>query len=159
LANVVEVLVPGGKASAGPPLGPALGPLGVNVAEVVAKINEVTRDLGGMQVPVKVVVRSRTDYEIEVGTPPTSALILKEAGLEKGAKDKTNVGDLKMDKIIKIASIKKKNLLSTSLKKSVLEIIGTCGSMGITVEGMPYKQTQLAVREGKFDDLLEVPTD
>ena len=158
MANVVEVLVPGGKATAGPPLGPALGPLGVNVAEVVSKINEITKDLGGMQVPVKVVVKSRTEYEIEVGTPPTSALILKEAGLEKGAADKTTIGDLKMEQIIKIASIKKKNLLSISLKKAVQEIIGTCGSMGITVEGMSYKETQKAVREGKFDKLLGVPT-
>ena len=83
MANVVEALVPGGKASAGPPLGPALGPLGVNVAQVVAKINEQTKDLNGMQVPVKVIVKSRTEFEIEVGTPPTSALIIKEMGVEK----------------------------------------------------------------------------
>ena len=81
MANVVEALVPGGKASAGPPLGPALGPLGVNVAQVVAKINEKTKDLNGMQVPVKVIVKSRTEFEIEVGTPPTSALIIKEMGV------------------------------------------------------------------------------
>ena len=63
---MVEALVPGGKASAGPPLGPALGPLGVNVAQVVAKINEQTKDLNGMQVPVKIKVKSRTEFEIEV---------------------------------------------------------------------------------------------
>jgi len=87
LASMVEALVAGGKASAGPPLGPALGPLGVNVAQVVAKINEMTKDLNGMQVPVKVTVKSRTEFEVEVGTPPTSALILKEAGIDKGCGD------------------------------------------------------------------------
>ncbi|MEI8003214.1 MAG: 50S ribosomal protein L11, partial [Methanothrix sp.] len=89
MANVVEALVPGGKASAGPPLGPALGPLGVNVAQVVAKINEQTKDLNGMQVPVKIIVKSRTEFEVEVGTPPTSALIIKEMGVEKGTGDNT----------------------------------------------------------------------
>ena len=74
MANVVEALVPGGKASAGPPLGPALGPLGVNVAQVVAKINEETSDLNGMQVPVKVIVKSRTEFEIEVGTDRKSVV-------------------------------------------------------------------------------------
>jgi large subunit ribosomal protein L11 len=107
LANVVEALVPGGKASAGPPLGPALGPLGVNVAQVVAKINEQTKDLNGMQVPVKVKVKSRTEFEIEVGTPPTSALILKEMGVEKGTGDKSIIGNLTMGQVIKIADIKR----------------------------------------------------
>ena len=53
MTSIVEALVPGGKASPGPPLGPALGPLGVNIKEVVEKINEKTRDYNGMQVPVK----------------------------------------------------------------------------------------------------------
>jgi len=94
LANVVEALVPGGKASAGPPLGPALGPLGVNVAQVVAKINEQTKDLNGMQVPVKVIVKSRTEFEIEVGTPPTSALIIKRWVLRKALETETPSGIL-----------------------------------------------------------------
>ena len=117
MANVVEALVPGGKASAGPPLGPALGPLGVNVAQVVAKINEKTKDLNGMQVPVKVIVKSRTEFEIEVGTPPTSALIIKEMGVEKGTGDKTIVGNLTMEQVIKIVNIKRKGLLSKTLKQ------------------------------------------
>lgn len=155
MANFVEALVPGGKASAGPPLGPALGPLGVNVAEVVKKINEMTADLNGMQVPVKVTVKSRTEYDVEVGTPPTSALILKEAGLEKGSGDVTQAaGDLAMDQVVKVAGIKKKNLLAASLKSAVREVIGTCGSMGVTVEGMSYRDAQAAILDGKFDDLL-----
>jgi large subunit ribosomal protein L11 len=108
MANVVEALVSGGKASAGPPLGPALGPLGVNVAQVVARINELTKDLNGMQVPVRVKVKSRTEFDVEVGTPPTSALILKELGAEKGSGDKTVIGNLTMDQVIKVANIKRK---------------------------------------------------
>jgi large subunit ribosomal protein L11 len=155
LANMVEALVPGGKASAGPPLGPALGPLGVNVAQVVAKINEQTKDLNGMQVPVKVIVKSRTEFEIEVGTPPTSALIIKEIGVEKGSGDKTIVGNLTMEQVLKIANIKRKGLLSKSMKNAASEVIGTAGSLGATVDGMPSKEAQLAVASGKYDEILE----
>jgi large subunit ribosomal protein L11 len=155
LANVVEALVPGGKASAGPPLGPALGPLGVNVAQVVAKINEATKDLNGMQVPVKIKVKSRTEFEIEVGTPPTSALILKEIGVEKGTGDKTAIGNLSMDQVVKIANVKRRGLLSKTLKNAAREVIGTAGSLGATIEGMPSKEAQAAIAGGKYDEILE----
>ena len=155
MANMVEALVPGGKASAGPPLGPALGPLGVNVAQVVAKINEQTKDLNGMQVPVKVIVKSRTEFEIEVGTPPTSALIIKEMGLEKGSGDNTVVGNLPMEQVLKIANIKRKGLLSKTMKHAASEVIGTAGSLGATIEGMSSKEAQLAVSSGKYDEILE----
>ena len=155
MANVVEALVPGGKASAGQPLGPALGPLGVNVAQVVAKINEQTKDLNGMQVPVKVIVKSRTEFEIEVGTPPTSALIIREIGVEKVTGDKTIIGDLTMEQVLKIANIKRKGLLSKTLKNAAREVIGTAGSLGATIDGMPSKEAQLAVASGKYDEILE----
>jgi len=155
LANVVEALVPGGKASAGPPLGPALGPLGVNVAQVVAKINEQTKDLNGMQVPVKIKVKSRTEFEIEVGTPPTSALILKEMGIEKGTGDKTTVGNLTMEQVLKIANIKRRGLLAKTLKNAAREVIGTAGSVGATIEGISSKEAQAAVAGGKYDEILE----
>ena len=155
MANMVEALVPGGKASAGPPLGPALGPLGVNVAQVVAKINEQTKDLNGMQVPVKVIVKSRTEFEIEVGTPPTSALIIKEMGLEKGSGDNTVVGNLTMEQVLKIANIKRKGLLFKIMKHAASEVIGTAGSLGATIEGMSSKEAQLAVSSGKYDEILE----
>jgi len=136
-------------------LGPALGPLGVNVAQVVAKINEQTKDLNGMQVPVKVIVKSRTEFEIEVGTPPTSALIIREIGVEKGSGDKTIVGDLTMEQVLTIANIKRKGLLSKTLKHAAREVIGTAGSLGATVDGMSSKEAQLAVASGKYDEILE----
>jgi large subunit ribosomal protein L11 len=155
LANVVEALVSGGRASAGPPLGPALGPLGVNVAQVVAKINELTKDLNGMQVPVKIKVRSRTEFDIEVGTPPTSALILRELDLEKGSADRTVVGNLTMDQVIKVAHIKRKSLLSKTIKNAASEVIGTAGTLGVTIDGLSYKEAQLAVASGKYDSIIE----
>ena len=155
MANVVEALVSGGKASAGPPLGPALGPLGVNVAQVVAKINDLTKDLNGMQVPVKIKIRSRTEFDIEVGTPPTSALILKELALEKGSADKTVVGNLSMEQVIKVANIKRKSLLSKTIKNAASEVIGTAGTLGVTVDGLSSKEAQLAVVSGKYDSIFE----
>jgi large subunit ribosomal protein L11 len=151
MANFVEALVPGGKASAGPPLGPALGPLGVNVAQVVAKINEQTKDLNGMQVPVKVIVKSRTEFTVEVGTPPTSALILKELGAEKGTGDRSTIGNISMDQVVKIANIKRRGLLSKTLKSAAKEVIGTAGSLGVTIDDMPSKEAQAAVVGGKYD--------
>jgi large subunit ribosomal protein L11 len=136
-------------------LGPALGPLGVNVAQVVAKINEQTKDLNGMQVPVKIKVKSRTEFEIEVGTPPTSALILKEMGVEKGTGDKSTVGNLTIEQVVKIANVKRKSLLSKTLKNAAREVIGTAGSLGATVDGLPSKEAQQVVADGKYDDLLD----
>ena len=86
MEKIINAIVDGGKATAGPPLGPALGPLGVNAGQVIAKINEATKDFAGMKVPVKVIVDTETkEFRVEVGTPPTAELIKKEAKIEKGA--------------------------------------------------------------------------
>jgi large subunit ribosomal protein L11 len=122
---------------------------------VVAKINEATKDLNGMQVPVKIKVKSRTEFEVEVGTPPTSALILKEMGVEKGTGDKSTVGNLTIDQVVKIANIKRRGLLSKNLKNAAREVIGTAGSLGATIDGMPSKEAQAAVASGKYDEILE----
>ncbi len=105
--------------------------------------------------PVKVIVKSRTEFEIEVGTPPTSALIIKEVGEEKGTGDRTPIGDLNMEQVLKIANIKRKGLLSKSLKNAAREVIGTAGSVGVTVDGMSSKDAQQAVASGKYDEILE----
>ena len=153
-SQTVESLVPGGKATAAPPLGPALGPLGVNIGQVVADINKKTAVFNGMQVPVKVIVDMDTKkFEISVGTPPASALILKEAGIEKGSGNpKTDkVADIFIEQIIKIAKMKESNLLGNDLKAKAKEIIGTCNSMGILVEGKPAVEAIKEKNEGKFD--------
>ncbi len=153
MPQVVEVLVPGGKASPGPPLGPAIGPLGLNVKAVVDAINEATKDFDGLPVPVKVIANEDRTFDIEVGVPPVSALIKKEIGAEKGSKatNREFVGDLTLDQVIKIARIKKKQMLAYSLKSAVLEVLGTAVSMGVTVEGKHPKEFQQEIREGKVE--------
>jgi len=156
--KVVEALVGGGQATAGPPLGPSLGPLGVNVLAIVNKINEVTKAYAGMKVPVKVIVDLDTKaFEVEVGTPTTSALIVKELGIEKGSGTPLTqkVGDLKMDLVVKIAKLKQEKLLSKTLKSAVKEVLGVCVSMGVTVEGKEPKDVQKEIDKGAYDDLFK----
>ena len=138
LADEVSLLVEGGKASAGPPLGPALGPLGVNVGQVVAKINEETKQFAGMRVPVVVRVDPATrSFTLVVGRPPVAALLLKEAGKEKGSgKPKTEVvGDVPLDAVKRIAEAKGEDLFGRTIEEKMNQVIGTCVSLGLTVDG------------------------
>lgn len=156
--KTLQFLVPGGKATAGPPIGPALGPLGVNVMAVVNKINELTKEFSGMQVPVKVIVDIDTkEFEVEVGVPTTSALIIKEAKAEKGSGEpgRKFVGNLTMEQAIKIALIKRSQLKSKTLKGAVKQVLGSCLSMGVTVEGKNPKEVSKELDAGVYDDLLK----
>ncbi len=138
MADEVNVLVEGGKASGGPPLGPALGPLGVNVGQVVAQINEETKQFAGMRVPVTVRVDASTkSFSLVVGRPPTTALLLKEAGKEKGSgKPKTEVvGDVSLEAVRRIAEAKSDDLEGRGPEERVNQVIGTCVSLGVTVDG------------------------
>lgn len=155
-ASIVEALVPGGKATPGPPLGPALGPLGVNIKDVIDQINEKTKDFNGMQVPVIVTVADDKSVTIEVGTPPTSSLLLQEAGVQKGSgKPNTEkVGNITVQQAAKIARMKKDDILAYDLKAAIKEVTGVGVSMGITVEGMDVREFQKAIDAGQYDDVL-----
>lgn len=154
--EVVDALVEGGKATAAPPLGPALGPKGVNIGLVISEINKKTAAFKGMQVPVKVIIDSSTkEFEVTVGTPPASELIKKEAGIEKGAGNPLeHVADIKIEQIIKIAKMKEDALSGKTLKDKVKEVIGTCNSMGVMVEEMHARDAIRAVEAGRFDSKI-----
>lgn len=152
--QTVDVLIEGGKATAAPPLGPALGPTGVNIGQVIAAINTKTAAYKGMQVPVKVTIETvAKTFEISIGTPPASALIKKEAGIEtaSGNPKADLVADLKIEQVIKIALMKEGDLLGKDLKQKVLEIVGTCQSMGIMVEGKRAPEAIAAIKAGDYD--------
>jgi len=153
----VKALVDGGKATPGPPIGPALGPLGVNVGQIVAKINEKTTAFAGMKVPVKIIIDKKTkQFDIEVGSPPVSALIRKELGLEKGAKTagKEVVGNLTFAQAVEFAKLKLGAMMAKGLKAAVKEVLGTCVSMGVTVDGKDAREVQREMDEGKHDEEL-----
>jgi len=135
--TVISGLIEGGKASGGPPFGPALGPLGVNIGAIVDEINEKTKAFAGMKIPVKVIVDPSTkEYRIETGSPPISALILKEAGVQKGAKEKgEKVGNITIEQAKKVAEAKDEKIYGKDLAQKVKQVVGTCKSVGVTVEG------------------------
>lgn len=137
MADQVSVLVEGGKATPGPPLGPALGPLGVNVGQVVQQINEKTKLYAGMRVPVLVKVGPNKVVTVDVGRPGTAALLLAEVKKEKGSgKAKAEViGNVSMKQVSKIAEMKKEDLFGRTDEERINQVIGTCTSMGITVDG------------------------
>jgi large subunit ribosomal protein L11 len=154
--KTINAIVDGGKASAGPPLAPALAPLGVNIGQVVAKINEATKDFAGMKVPVAVHVDPKTKtFTVEVGSPPTAEIIKKEAGVEKGAGNReAPAGNLSLEKAVSIAK-SKRNSLGKDTKQTLKEVLGSCLSMGITVNGKNARQAIKEVNEGKHDPLLK----
>ena len=154
----VEALLNGGEANAGPPLGPALGPLGVNVLQIVNRINELTKAYAGMKVPVRVVVDVDTkEFEVDIGTPTTSALIVKELGIQKGSGNpKTEkVGNLTMAQIAKIGEMKMPSSYAKSKKTAAKEVMGTCVSLGITIEGRDPRELQKELDQGKWDELFK----
>ena len=155
--QTVSSLVTGGEATAGPPLGPALGPMGVNILQIISAINEKTKEFKGMKIPVSVSVDSDTKkWEIEVGIPSASALLLKEAGIQKGSGTSGTewVGEVSADTIAKIAKVKLETSYASSLKSVAKQIVGTCVSLGIKVEGKTPKEFTAEINEGKWDSKL-----
>ena len=153
MVDTVEALVDGGRASAGPPLGPALGPKGVNIGQVIAKINEKTKAFSGMKVPVKIMIADDKSFEIKVGTPPISALIKSELGL-KAASDnpRTNfVGNLSIEQAKKLADMKQDDILGADMKARVMEVAGSCVSLGVKIDGKTPKAFQKDVKAGLYD--------
>jgi large subunit ribosomal protein L11 len=156
--EIINLLVVGGEASAGPPLGPTLGPLGINLMEVVSAINQKTQAYQGMKVPVKVIVdKASKSFEIEVGTPPVSSLLKNELGIEKGspATPTQKAGNLDFEKVIKIAQLKKGSLTGKTLKEKVKEVLGSCFSMGITVDNKNSREVQKEIAQGKYDKMFQ----
>lgn len=152
--ETVETLVKGGEASAAPPLGPALGPLGVNITDVINQINEKTKIFKDMEVPVKVIVDGETKkFTISVGTPPVTSMLKKELNAKKLATvsesgERSEPGDIKIEKIVEIA--KAKDSLSGDLKAKVKQVLGTCLSSGVTVNGKNPRDVQKEIDENKL---------
>jgi large subunit ribosomal protein L11 len=161
MAGTIEVLVPGGEANPGPPLGPELGPTPVDVQAVVSEINEQTAAFDGMEVPVTVDYDDDGSFSIEVGVPPTAALIKDEAGFETGSGEPQSefVADLSVEQVQKIARQKQSDLLSYDLKNAAKEVVGTCTSLGVTIEGNDPREFKERLDDGEYDDLFVAEAD
>lgn len=148
----IQGLVEGGKATSGPPFGPALGPLGVNINAIIAEINEKTKQFAGIKIPVKVHVDNTTkSFKVEIGMPTTSALLLKELGIQTGAKAKGEiVGNITMEKVKAIAKSKEGKLYGNTNGSRVNQILGTCKSMGITCDGEDPREVIRKIISGEI---------
>lgn len=163
--ETIEIMVEGGKATAGPQIGQSLAPLGVNIQDLIKKINEKTASFKGMKVPVKITVEKEDKtFNLEVGSPPTSELIKKEINLDKasGEPNKNKVGNLAIEQVIKIAKMKLDSMLVNDFKLAVKSVIGSCNSMGILVEGEEAKLITEKINKDEFnkeiqDQKTEVP--
>jgi large subunit ribosomal protein L11 len=130
----------------------------VNVLGIVNDINKLTGDFKGMRVPVKIEVDTETkQFTVTVGTPTTSALIAKESGIPKGS-GKPNlefVGDLPFDKVVGIAKNKMAGSYAKSVRSAVREVVGSCVSMGVKVEGKDAREFMAELDSGKWDSKLQ----
>ena len=144
LITIVKLQIPAGKANPGPPIGPAIGSHGLNIAEFCKQFNDSTKNLGGDVVPVKISVFHDRTFTFTVGTPPAAVLIIKELGLKSGSSvpHQDKVGKLTTEQLRKIAETKMSDLTASSIESAMRIIAGTARSMGVDVE-MPE------VKDGK----------
>ena len=112
----------------------------------------------GARVPIKIEIDPSTkEFTISVGTPPVSALVKKEAGIEKGSGNPLadKVADIKIEQVIKITKMKLDSLGGKDTKARVKEVLGTCNSMGVLVEGKPGKELIAVIDEGQFAEEIK----
>ena len=151
-------MVEGGKATVGPAVAQKLGPLKINMQEVLTKVNEKTSAFKGMQIPVKLTVDTETkEVEVEVGTPPTCELIKKELKLEKGSGEpnKKKVANMSIEQVIKVAKMKQESFFTKNKTSAVKCVIGSANSLGILVEGKTGEELVPKINGGKFKEEIE----
>jgi len=161
--ETLDLLIEGGKAAPGANSAPKLSALKMNVGEIFKQINDKTKAYAGMQVPVKVImIPADKTFEVIVGTPPVSSLVKKELKIdlakiteEEKTAGKTSVGDIKMDQIVNVAKMKQDALFCKSLKACVKQVVGTCASMPITVEGKKPIEVIKEIDAGTYDSVIQ----
>ncbi|AWB27807.1 50S ribosomal protein L11 [Halococcoides cellulosivorans] len=156
MSETIEVLVAGGEATPGPPLGPELGPTPVDVQAVVGEINDQTAAFDGTEVPVTVEYEEDGAFSIDVGVPPTAELIKDKAGFDTGSgvPQEEFVADLSIEEVAQIAEQKLPDLLSYDLPAASKEVVGTCVTLGVTIEGTDPREVAAQIDAGEFDDEL-----
>lgn len=136
IKTIIKLQISAGQATPAPPVGPALGQHGLNIAEFCSKFNDQTKNLAGDIIPVEITVYEDRSYDFKLKTPPASFLLKKAAGLEKGSAvpQKNKVGQVTKEQIKEIAEKKMADLNADDLEEAIKIIEGTARSMGITVK-------------------------
>ena len=154
----IKLLVDGGAMQPGPALAQKIGPLGLNVGQIIQQVNDATKNFKGLKVPVEIFVEPSTKkIEVNVSSPSVSELLKKELGLDKGSglQKKQKIANASIEQIIGIAKTKQNDLLCRDLKSSVKTIIGTCVSLGVLVENSPASEVGRLIDEGKFAEEIK----
>jgi len=158
---IIKLLIDGGDMKPGPAVAQQLGPMGVNMGKVISEVNEATKEFKGMKVPVELDIDEKTkDFEVRTSSPPTSELLKKELGLEKGSAEHKNIkmGNASIEDVIKVAKVKHVNMLEKEFKSAIKSILGTCASIGILVENKNPNELIADVVSGKFDKEIDAKT-
>ncbi|MBU2639385.1 MAG: 50S ribosomal protein L11 [Nanoarchaeota archaeon] len=155
--TIVDLIVEGGQAKAGPQLAQPLAPLKVNIQGIIEKINEKTSSFKGMKVPVKIKVEKDKSFDVEVGSPPISELIKKEINVDKcsGEPNKNKIANLGIEQVIKLAKMKQDSMLVNNLKSAVKSVVGSCNSAGILVEGKEAIEINKDIDSGVYDSEIK----
>jgi len=135
VTGYIKLQIPAAKATASPPVGPALGQHGVNIAQFIKEFNERTKEQAGFTIPVVITVYGDRSFTFVCKTPPTATLIMKAIGLEKGSgvPNKDKVATITKAQLQEIAEKKMPDLNAASIEAAMSMIAGTCRSMGVTV--------------------------
>ncbi len=142
----------------GPAIAQTLGPMGINIGDIISKVNSQTSKFKGINVPVHLTIDQKTKkVEIKVLSPPTSELIKKELGIEKAsaARLKQKVGNLAIEQVISISKSKHDNLLSNTFLGTLKSVIGTCQALGVLIENKEPKEIMNELSEGKYGDEID----
>ena len=136
VTGYIKLQIPAGKASATPPVGPALGQHGVNIAAFTKEFNERTKNDIGLIIPVVITIFADRSFSFITKTPPAAVLIKKACGIETASAvpNKTKVASLTKEQVRKIAETKMPDLTAASLEAAMSMIAGTARSMGVVVE-------------------------
>lgn len=154
----IKLLVEGGSMKPGPALSQKLGLAGINLNQVITKVNEATKPFNGLKVPVELNIDMSTkEFDVKVSSPPVSELLKKELGVEKGSgnQKKIRVGNASIEQIISIAKSKFPNLLCRNFKSAVKTVVGTCVTLGILIENKPAAEIEKEIDAGKYDKEIE----
>ena len=135
VTGIIKLQINAAKATASPPVGPALGQHGVNIAAFIKEFNARTKDMEGYKIPVVITVYADRSFTFITKTPPTPLLVLKAAGLNggSGVPNKNKVATLTAAQVTEIAKTKMPDLNCNTLEAAVSQVAGTCRSMGIAV--------------------------
>ncbi len=150
----IKILTEGGAMKPNPALSQKLGPAGINIGQVIQRVNDATKSFEGLKVPIEIDVNPSTkEFTVKVFSPPVSELIKREIKIEKGSgtQKKLYAGNISIEQAISVAKTKMPNMLSRDLKAAVKSVVGTCVSLGVLVECKNPAEISQEISQGKFD--------